>query len=95
MHITLKLRREVATLRTKTKVKVLRSAIAACRERAGGRVIQWSIQRDHIHLICEAARRRALSRAMQGLSIRIAKGLNRLLGRKGSVFLDRYHAHIL
>jgi len=32
---------------------------------------------------------------MQGLAIRIAKGLNALAGRKGAVFADRYHAHAL
>src|SRR5438132_8198657 len=32
---------------------------------------------------------------MQGLAIRIAKRLNRALGRGGRVFSDRYHAHVL
>ena len=32
---------------------------------------------------------------MQGLGVRIAKALNRLMGRKGAVFTDHYHARIL
>ena len=32
---------------------------------------------------------------MQGLLIRIAKGLNKLWMHKGSVFADRYHDRIL
>jgi hypothetical protein len=32
---------------------------------------------------------------MQGLSIRVAKALNRRLRRRGSVFADRYHARAL
>jgi broad specificity phosphatase PhoE len=32
---------------------------------------------------------------MQGLGVRVAKALNRALGRRGKVFADRYHAHIL
>ena len=32
---------------------------------------------------------------MQGLAIRMARGLNRLMQRQGAVFADRYHAHIL
>ena len=32
---------------------------------------------------------------MQGLAIRIARGLNRLWGRKGKVFADRYHDRVL
>ncbi|MEO0812059.1 MAG: transposase [Myxococcota bacterium] len=99
VHITLKLRREIGSLRTKRKVQVLRRALAAHGSRKEARpvarVIHWSIQRDHIHLICEAKNQQALSRGIQGLSIRIAKRLNGLLGRKGPVFQDRYHAHIL
>ena len=32
---------------------------------------------------------------MQGLGVRIAKALNRVMGRKGTVFEDHYHARIL
>jgi hypothetical protein len=32
---------------------------------------------------------------MQGLCIRLAKNINRLSGRDGTVFADRYHAHVL
>ena len=59
------------------------------------RVIQFSVQGNHIHLLVEAPNRRALARAIQGFSIRVAKGLNRMMGRKGRVFDDRYHARML
>ena len=59
------------------------------------RLTHYSVQGNHLHLIVEAAGERALSRGMQGLCIRIAKGLNRTMQRKGKVFADRYHAHIL
>ncbi len=32
---------------------------------------------------------------MQGLAIRMAKALNRLMQRRGKVFADRFHAHVL
>ena len=32
---------------------------------------------------------------MQGLNVRIAKALNRLMQTRGSVFEDHYHAHLL
>src|SRR6185369_4653019 len=38
---------------------------------------------------------RALGRGLQGLSIRIAKGINRLMRHHGHVFSDRYHARSL
>jgi len=57
--------------------------------------VEFSVLRDHIHLIAEAQDERALARGMQGLSIRIAKALNRVMKRRGQVFADRYHARAL
>lgn len=74
---------------------MLRTAFAAGSERFGFRLRQYSVQSDHRHLVVEGKDRRALSRGMQGLLIRIAKGLNRLWGRRGTVFADRYHDRIL
>src|SRR5688572_5174731 len=94
VHVTLKLRRELGSLRTKTKANAIRVAVA----RAGGkgfRIVDWSIQGDHVHLTAEPGSTAALSRHMRGLSIRIARALNRVLGRKGAVFADRYHVHVL
>jgi putative transposase len=51
--------------------------------------------RDRFHLVVEAQDERALARGMQGLGVRIAKALNRLMQRKGTVFADHYHAGIL
>jgi hypothetical protein len=45
--------------------------------------------------LVEAESERALSRGMNGLGVRVAKGLNRVLGRSGKVLEDRYHGHIL
>jgi len=36
-----------------------------------------------------------LSRGTQGLLIRLAIALNRLANRRGKVFADRYHGHVL
>ena len=43
----------------------------------------------------EADEPAALSRAVQGLAIRIARALNRVARRTGKVFADRFHAHVL
>jgi putative transposase len=59
------------------------------------RVLQFSIQSDHVHLIAEASSKQALSRGMQGLSISIARRVNRLLGRRGRFWADRFHARAL
>jgi REP element-mobilizing transposase RayT len=82
-------------LRSKDAYAALQAAFAAGCNRFGFRLTQYSVQRDHIHMICEAKDRRALTRGMQGLLIRVAKALNRLWGRSGSVFGDRYHDKVL
>ena len=48
-----------------------------------------------LHLIVEANNRRGLARGMQGLSIRMAKALNRLWQRSGKIFADRFHSRAL
>jgi putative transposase len=59
------------------------------------RVLAWSVQTDHVHLIAEADGRTALIRGVQGLAVRCAKAVNRALGRKGAVWDHRYHARRL
>jgi hypothetical protein len=59
------------------------------------RVVHFSVQRDHVHLIVEAVDRRALSSGMRGVAIRIARYVNDLLSRRGSLWADRCHGRAL
>jgi hypothetical protein len=95
VHVTLRVARSVPNLRSQRCMAVLRGAFAASRGCLGLRLVHFSVQGNHIHLIVEADDTRALSRGLQGLGIRIAKNLNGGLGRTGSVFADRYHARAL
>ena len=93
--ITLKVRREVWSLRGPRCVRGLRRALEAGHERAAFRVVHFSILGNHLHLIVEAVDRAALSRGLGGLEVRMARALNGAMGRTGPVFSDRYHAHVL
>jgi REP element-mobilizing transposase RayT len=95
VHVTLRVRREVWSLRSRRCFRPIRAAFVAGNARFGFSLSQFSVQGNHVHLIVEAEDRRALSRGVQGLAIRIAKGLNRVMRRRGTVFADRYHAHVL
>jgi len=64
-------------------------------EKPGFRVVHFSVQSNHLHLIVEAEDEQALSRGMQGLTIRMALAAHRALGHGGTIFSDRYHAHQL
>jgi REP element-mobilizing transposase RayT len=82
-------------LRSKPVYAALRAAFAAGCNRAGFRLVHYSVQRNHLHMIVESTDGTCLSRGMQGLLIRVARALNRLWYRSGKVFADRYHDRVL
>jgi REP element-mobilizing transposase RayT len=83
------------SLRRSRTLALLQRVFLAGRARAGFRLVHFSIQTNHVHLLVEAADATRLSRGLQGLSIRIARRLNARWHRRGSVFADRYHARAL
>src|SRR5262249_24980928 len=62
------------------------------RRRTGFRVVTFSIQPNHLHLIVEAGSRIALTEGLRGLGLWIARRVNAVLGRKGRVIDHRYPA---
>jgi len=94
VHVTLRASQGLPSLRMEPLFPAIRRGLAEA-SRSGLRVLQFSVQRDHVHLLVEALDVRTLSRGLQGLAIRIAKGVNRVLRRRGRVWADRFHARIL
>jgi REP element-mobilizing transposase RayT len=64
-------------------------------ERGSFRLVEFSVQDDHLHAIVEADGPEALGRGMKSLASRFARAVNRVLGREGQVLRDRYHLHVL
>jgi REP element-mobilizing transposase RayT len=95
LHATIRVREEVWSLRTHRCFRALQRAFERGCARFGFRLIHFSVQRNHIHLIVEAPDAESLSRAMKGLEVRMARALNKVMKRRGQVFADRYHAHLL
>jgi len=95
VHVTLRMAGHVYNLRSRRAFSVVGRAIAVAAERFGVTIVQFSVQGNHVHLVVEAPSTAAMSRAVQGFSIRVAKGLNRMMHRRGRVLADRYHAHAL
>ncbi len=54
------------------------------------RITNYTIQYDHMHLMVEAADKRALSSGLSSLVIRIARSVNVLVGRRGRFWADRW-----
>ena len=95
LHITMRMKKHVWNLRTARAFRTISRALAENANHLGCRIIDYSVQRNHIHLIVEAKDYEHLARAMRGFAIRIARGLNQLMGTKGRVFAERYHMHVL
>ena len=91
----------VGSLRKRHIYRALRFALYTSAAREDFRVVHVSMQRTHLHLVVEAARKTALSSGMQGLLISAARHINLEIAsrtgkpRSGKVFPDRYHARVL
>jgi len=92
--VTQRFVRDLPSMREPALGAAVAESVRAARSRTF-QVIHFSIQGDHLHLVVEAGSKRSLSRGVQGLTIRLARRLNRILGRSGKVFTDRYHARAL
>ncbi len=94
-HVTLKVRREIASLRSARLVRELERSLAVACDCGRFRVVHYSIQADHVHLIVEASSSRDLATRMKSIGARLARAVNRVFGRRGPVLADRYHLHVL
>ena len=94
VHATLRTVEAIGCLRMPHVFPVVRRALARA-SRPDFRVVQFSVQTNHLHLLVEAHDGRALARGLSGLAIRVARAVNRTLGRRGRVWADRYHARPL
>ena len=94
VHVTLRSSQTVRCLRAARVFPAVRRALAAA-SHEGFRILQFSVQNDHVHLIIEADDAPALGGGLRGLTIRLARAVNRALGRRGPVWGDRYHARAL
>ena len=99
LHVTLRVVDKLPSLRKKRIFRVVREALLGANQRGKHRehfrLTHFSVQNNHVHLIAEATNEQRLSRGVQGLAVRIARQLNRALGRKGRIFARRYHARAL
>ena len=83
------------SLRASALFARVQKALARGQQRFGLRLIHYSVQSNHLHLIAETEDAASLSRGMQGLCVRVARAINQQLSRAGRVFADRYHARAL
>jgi putative transposase len=94
-HVTVRVTRGTWNLRSQRCFAPVRDALERAKKRAGFRVVHFSVQHNHMHLIVEADDRRTMSGGLRALFARVARELNRVMHARGARFDDRYHEHIL
>ena len=89
VHVTLRARQRFPDMRRLDYYAVIRKVLAHYLGGEGFRIIHGSIQNTHFHFLVEARDKRALTRGVQSLTIRLSFALT---GGIGKVFEERYGA---
>ena len=84
VHVTLRAARDLPNLREQTLFGEIRRAFG-CTARSWFRVVHFSVQADHVHLLVEADDKGSLSQKLRGMTIRLTRAVNRTLRRNGRV----------
>lgn len=95
LHVSMRFAPHVWNLRSERSFRIVDAALRGVRARQAFRVVHFSVLGNHMHVVAEADGVTALASGMRALSIRLARGLNRMMGRRGPVLASRYHAHVL
>jgi phage baseplate assembly protein gpV len=85
VQVTLKLSPGVTV-----KPAMVKEAIDAASDHLGMKIVDFNLKGEFIHLAADVKNKKALSRGVQGFSIRLARAVNRAGSHTGKVFADRY-----
>jgi REP-associated tyrosine transposase len=94
VHVTLRCVDQLPSLRRKTHQRLIERVFAR-ENRKGFRLIHFSIQTNHLHLIAEGDDTLALSRGIQRVASLVARRLNRRFKRKGRFFRERFDGKVI
>jgi putative transposase len=91
LHITLRAVGGLPSFRVELLYRAFERAYRTTR-RDDFRIVEFSVQSNHVHMIVEADDNDALTRGMKSFSVRANRLVNAALGRgRGPVWGDRYH----
>jgi REP element-mobilizing transposase RayT len=90
LHLTLKVRSNKADIQSKKILKALHHAIRRARLK-NLKIIHYSLEYNHVHLLVEASSHQVLHSGMQALGISLSKAINKIKKQAGTVYKHRYH----
>ena len=91
----MKVREQIPSLRSVKLVAELERSWREVCERGRFRLVHYSIQCNHVHMIVEAASAWHLACGLKSIAARFARGVNRVFHHAGRVLADRCHVHVL
>jgi REP element-mobilizing transposase RayT len=100
-HVTLTVLDDISHLRSLDMYAAVKRALRVAGAWPGFRIVHFSVQGNHIHLLVEAENKDALAQGMQSFEISLGKRINAVMTRKrrqkrkGQVFADRYHVNAI
>ncbi|MEQ1876432.1 MAG: transposase [Bdellovibrionia bacterium] len=100
LHVTWRLRKDLPDIRAGKYLRAFKVAAARAKTR-GLRVLHYSFEANHIHMIVEADSNAKLANGMRSLGCRLGKRVRTLTNEtktrpgRGSIFVGRYHMHVL
>ncbi len=94
VHITLKIRDGLVNLRCGEVAAAFKKS-AARASVFGFKVVHFSIQNDHVHMIVETPDNESLALGMRSFGCRFGKLVRKIVGGHGPVFSGRYHVSVL
>ncbi|MBC7714103.1 MAG: transposase [Rhizobacter sp.] len=90
LHLTVKIKKIKADIKNKTILHFLKRAILNSRKQ-GLKVIHFSLEYDHVHLLIEADNNIVLGKGMKSFGVTLSKAINKVKNQKGGVYKHRYH----
>jgi hypothetical protein len=95
VHVTLRV--ALKSLRSQFVFPTVRGAIVAANRRGElrFRIVHYSVQSNHLHLVVEALAQRDLLEGIRGFYVSLVRRINRPLFRKGRLIADRWHGRPL
>lgn len=90
VHVSMRRVERAPSFRSERIFRTILGQLARLKRR-GVRVVHYSVQHDHLHLIVEGESRLDISSQMRKLFSSIALAVNDVAKRRGSLFRDRHH----
>ncbi len=94
-HVTIRVGEGVPSMRRKPLLRAFQRSLREVRGRPYFRVVEYSVQTDHLHMIVEASDKDALASGMKAVGSRLARAVHRVFARSGRVLAGRYHVRAL